>query len=155
MVLDGGGDGFVLLGEVVVQGVAADEDGELYVGHGLDESGVPFGGAFGAWGEVATLARAGVAEAHGDQGDEVGVVELFVGDVEPFAEALAGFVVPGDAGLVRDGAGGLADDHDARLLRALQQRARLGGEVLGADRAFACVGDDFEGAGHGRCLIWD
>lgn len=146
VVLDGGGDGFVgacAFREVAVQGVAAQEDGEFYIRHGFEEARVPFWGALGAWREVATLARAWVAETHRDQRDQRGIVELLVGELEPFAESLARGVVPGDAGVVRLLARGLTDQEDAGLLAALQQRAGLVGQVLGADRARAGVGDDF------------
>lgn len=74
---------------------------------------MPERGAIGPGGHVAALEFAGEAEAHGDGGDERGVVELGGGYAEPIAEAFAAGVVPGDAGLVGDSAWGLADDEDA------------------------------------------
>ena len=113
IIADGVGEGLVPAGVVVVQGVLADQDREPYVGHGLEQSGTPGRGALGSGWQVSTIACAGVAEAHRDERDQGGVVELFIGELQPFTQASAGGVVPGDAGLVGFAARRLADDEDA------------------------------------------
>ncbi len=113
-----GADGFrqgglPVLAEVPGLGVLADEEGEAEVRQVFEKAGVPEGGAFRAGWEVAALPFSRVAEAHGDDGDAGFVVEFVAGELEPVAEAVAGGVVPGDAGPVDAGAGGLSDEEDA------------------------------------------
>jgi hypothetical protein len=58
-------------------GVLADDQGEVEVGHWGEEGVAPGRGAFGARGKVAGCAGAGIAEAHREDRDEFGVMELF------------------------------------------------------------------------------
>ena len=128
--------------EDVGLGVAADEEGELDVGHGGEEGGSPFGGAFGAWGEVSALGvAAGVAEAHGEDGDAGGVVELVFGHAEPGAEADSAGVGPGGTADVDLGAGGLAGDEDGGGGADAKDGAGAEGEA-GAERAGSDLGGE-------------
>lgn len=136
---DGLGEGFFAAwAEVMGLGVLADEEGELAVGKVGEEFVEPVFGAFSARGQVAaTGVAAGVAIAHGDDGDAGGVVERVAVNVHPCAEPIAAGVVPGDAGFVDLCAGRLADDEDAG--GGLEAEDGIGpeGEFLRADAAGA------------------
>lgn len=121
-------------------GVAADDQGEVDLGHERDQAGVPERRADRDGRGVAAVGEtAGIAEAHGDDGDIGCVVEHVAGEAGPVAKAVAGGVVPGDARGVDFGAGGLADDEQAGSRGNLDDRAgteREGAGALGASARF-------------------
>lgn len=92
----------------------------------LQQAVAPQGGAFRAGRGVAAGGEAaGIAQAHGDDGDAAAVVECLFVDPHPFAQAIAGRVGKGDAGLMRFGAGRLTGDQDARRGCDVQYGARF------------------------------
>ena len=72
---------------------------------------------------VAARARARITEARGDDG-EIGAIEGFAIDTEPYPQAVPARVVPGDAGVVHAPTRRLAHDQDTRALGDLDDRAR-------------------------------
>ncbi len=148
-----GGDGlshggFAFVAEVEFLGVLADEEGESQVFELLADFGMPERGAFGARWEVAPFdVGAGVAEAHGDQGEAFGIVEFFGGDIQPGAKAVTAGVRPGFIVDVGEASRGLADDHDFCVGMEIDRGTRRIGEVFSADGAG--VDQVEEAFGHG------
>src|SRR5690606_9862880 len=82
--------------------------------------------AFGARRQVSALGvLAGKAEAHGDDGELRGVVELLARHPHPVAQAVARAVVEGKARGMYAGARRLAGDADPRGGREARDGARL------------------------------
>ena len=101
----------------------------------------PARGAGRGRGEVAALREAaGIAEAHGQDGDLGRVVEGGLIEAEPVPQAIAARVLERDAAGMGDAAWRLARDHQARFGRCLQDRARPGRQL--AEGAGASVGKE-------------
>jgi hypothetical protein len=102
---------------------------------------VPGGRAFGAGRSVSAIGQAaGIAEAHRHDGDAGDVVELVAAKVEPQAEALAGGIVPRDAGFVDFRARGLPDDEQPGGRGDAENRAGSQRQMRGAEGAGAGFG---------------
>lgn len=63
-----------------MNGVSADQDRQIRVGHELHQTGMPFGSEIVAWGQVAALAFAWEIKVHWQDGDLVGIVEFVAAD---------------------------------------------------------------------------
>ena len=69
-------------------GVLADEENELQIGQSGEHWLAPQFGAFTTWRQVTALGvKAGEAEAHGHDGDDLRIVENALTDAEPAAQA--------------------------------------------------------------------
>ena len=85
---------------------------------------MPCGGTFRARRPIPAIWQAaGIAEAHRQDGDARDIVEGRAVDAHPEAQALTRSVVPGDAGFVDLGAGGLPDDQQTRGAGNAEDRA--------------------------------
>lgn len=141
----------LLLGQVKMLGVGADEERELHIGEKVAELVVPERGAFRpGWivaGVFAFGAFARIAEAHGHEAD-VGAVEDIFRGAEPCAEAVSGDIVKWAVSGMGVSAGGLAGDEDAVGGREAHDGARTEGQVGGAEGAGADGGEEgVEGVG--------
>lgn len=137
-----GEGGFAAVAEEVGLGVLADEEGELAVGKVGEELVEPEISARFSWREVAAAwVAAGIAVAHGDDGDARLIVESVAVEVHPFAEPVATGVVPTEACRVDFCAGGLPDNEDTRGGVGAQGGVRSEGEV-GAMAAGAHFGQE-------------
>jgi len=129
--------------EGVGLGIAADEEGKADAGHVGEDGIAPQGRAFGAWGFVSAVGEAAwVAEAHREDGDFGGIVEIVFGEGEPFTEAFSRRVVEGFAAEMGLGAGGLAGDQDFGGGGDVDKGPGAEWEVFGANAALADIMDD-------------
>lgn len=97
---DGRGERVGTVREVAPLRVCADDHLDSIARQKIEDPVVPQRRAFGPRRPVAGAARAGVAEAHRDQRDQIGIVELLGGEAEPLAQTAASGVVPGYAALM-------------------------------------------------------
>ena len=122
--------------EAVRLRVVADKQRQLDLFQQRQQARVPARRAFRAGRRVAALRQAArIAEAGRQDGDAGGVVEDLAPDAEPVAQALAGGVVEGGAGLVRERARGLARDQQPRARIELEHGLRAERQMRGAERA--------------------
>ena len=116
-------------------GVLSDDESQFEIGHRGKKRCPPGRGTFGARGKVAGCTGARIAEAHREDCDEFGVIELFDGEASPKAEAVAAGVGKRNSGFVDFAAGGLASDQDFCSGSPLKDRSRPERKVGGADCA--------------------
>ena len=99
---------------VGLKGVSSQIDGEFDVFEERENLGVPEGSALRPGRKITRRTGAWVAEAGGNEGELLWVVERFRRDAEPLAEVVAAAVAPGNAGLVSGLAGRLSNQEDSR-----------------------------------------
>src|SRR3546814_2609495 len=73
--------------------------------------------------------------AHRHDGDTTLVIEQLRRQLQPVAQAIAGAVIPGDAGFMHTGAGRLADDQEARAGGSRSEERRVGKECVSTCRS--------------------
>ena len=141
------GDGLrhrLAAGQIALLGIGADEQRQAQVWQLRQDAIVPERGAFGEGRIVAAIGRdAGIAEAHGDDGNAGLVVECVAIKLKPVAQAIAAAVIEGQAGFVDTGAGGLADDEETGAGGGADDRARPQRQEWRADGAGARLGKSF------------
>jgi hypothetical protein len=127
--------------------VLADKENEFEVGKKRKHFLAPQFSAFATWRQVAALrVKAGEAEAHGHDGDDLRIVENVLADAEPAAQADAGTVGIGTTGSMDSNPRRLAGDANARGGRDLEDGPRLmreAGAISGRVAADAACADVF------------
>ena len=127
----------------VYQGVGAHEKREADCGHGGDEPMHPQRCALRARRCVASVWQATrVAKSHWHDSDTGFVIEQGALHLQPAAQPIAGWVVPGNAACMHLGAGSLPDDEHACRGRSTEHRPRPERKELRTSAAGArCRGD--------------
>ena len=128
--------------EVVRLGVLTHQQGELPPGHLREQSLMPGRSALGTRRQIATASAPGPAEAHGQDGDGVGIIEGRAVDLQPLPEVVSRVIVPGKAGGVHLGAWRLADDHDAGAAAEAKNGPRVMGKMGRAEDACPCLREE-------------
>ena len=105
-----------------------------------------------AWRQVAGSALAGVAQAHGNDGEQFGVVELLRRDAQPPTEPLTARVVERNACRVHLAPRCLGGHEDAGGRMQLKDRPWPKGQVLGAQGAGLHLSKERSDGRHGGPL---
>lgn len=92
---------------------------------------------FFSWGNIAGFCTAGITKAHRQDSDRLRIVEFVLAETQPFAQAFATGIIPGNSAGVSLGSGRLADDHNAGFRTSLHDRFGAEGKVSFAGPAVA------------------
>src|SRR5258706_16407511 len=115
--------------------VLTNDDGESKFLQPREQSGPPSACALGPRWQVTRAARPGIAETHGQDGDELWFVELLAGQTQPGAQPFATGVIEWDTRFVNLAAGRLPCNQDAGRRGKLEYRPWAKRQVLCAKRA--------------------
>lgn len=129
---------FRLATEVVLLGIRPNQKGCFHFGQVRPKACMPGRSTLGPGRRIAAALGAWIAEAHGKEANVRTVVEGLAFDTQPQPQAVAGWVVPGDARGVNASTRRLANQQHACLLRktkdgAWPQRQRVRAQFAPAD----------------------
>ena len=102
----------MLVAQVPVVGVLANDQGQLNIWQEIQELLTPLWGAFRSWWQVAGFSGAGIAKPHGQECNSGGVVKHRGINTHPAPQTFAAGIIEGNAGFMHPSAGCLADNQN-------------------------------------------